>query len=121
MIVAFIYSWALTLVTSSVVIFISLVYGVIVPIVTKKQREVEEADGRASGIAGEVLGSVRMIIANGAEGRIAEKFSSWVEESGRRGKKQAVWLGVQFAPGQFPNSIVKHSKLIFTVYFALFS
>ncbi len=97
-IIAFTYSWSLTLVTSSVLVFIGLVYGTIVPIIIKMQKEMEHADGKASSIAGEVLGSIRMIVACGAEGRIAKKYSGWIQESQRRGLKMAPMIGVQFAP-----------------------
>lgn len=82
---AFTYSWALTLVTSSVLLFIGLVYGTLIPIIIKMTKEVEFADEKASSIAGEVLGSIRMIFACGAERRIAKRYSGWVEESRRRG------------------------------------
>jgi ABC-type multidrug transport system fused ATPase/permease subunit len=67
-------------------------------------KEKEHADEKASSIAGEVLGSIRMIVACGAEGRIARKYSGWVEEAKRRGFKLSPFVGLQFAP------------LFFTVY-----
>lgn len=68
-IVAFTFSWSLTLVTSSVLIFVSVVYGTVVPMIIKGQKEVDHADEKASSIAGEVLSSIRMIVACGAEDR----------------------------------------------------
>lgn len=97
-IVAFTYSWSLTLVTSSVLVFIGIVYGGLIPIIVKMTKEMEFADERASSIAGEVLGSIRMIVACGAEGRIAQRYSGWVEESRRRGLKISPYIGAQFAP-----------------------
>jgi ABC-type bacteriocin/lantibiotic exporter with double-glycine peptidase domain len=97
-IIAFTYSWSLTLVTCSVILFIGVVYGITIPIVVKKQKEVEHADEKASSIAGEVLGSIRMIVACGAEGRIARKYSGWIEESKKRGLRLSPLIGVQFAP-----------------------
>ena len=97
-IVAFTYSWALTLVTSSLLLFIGLVYGITIPIVVRWTKEVEHADEKASSIAGEVLGSIRMIVACGAEGRIAVKYSGWIQESLKRGLKLSPLIGVQFAP-----------------------
>jgi ATP-binding cassette subfamily B (MDR/TAP) protein 1 len=96
--IAFKYSWSLTLVTSSILIFIALVYGTIIPVIIKMTKEVEHADGKASSIAGEVLGSIRMVVACGAEGRIAQRYSGWVQESKRRGLKMSPFVGVQFAP-----------------------
>jgi ATP-binding cassette subfamily B (MDR/TAP) protein 1 len=97
-IIAFTYSWSLTLVTSSLLVFIGIVYGITIPIVVRWTKEVEHADAKASSIAGEVLGSIRMIVACGAEGRIAKKYSGWVEESRRRGLRLSPLIGVQFAP-----------------------
>jgi ATP-binding cassette subfamily B (MDR/TAP) protein 1 len=83
-IIAFKYSWSLTLVTSSVLLFIALVYGTTLPLIIKMTKEVEHADEKASSIAGEVLGGIRMIVSQGAESRMATKYSGWVEESRRR-------------------------------------
>ena len=97
-IIAFKYSWSLTLVTCSILLVIIGVYAVMVPIIIKMTKEVEHADGKAASIAGEVLGSIRMIVACGAEGRIAQQYSGWIEESRRRGLKMSPFIGVQFAP-----------------------
>jgi len=97
-IIAFTYSWSLTLVTCSVILFIGVVYGITIPIVVKRQKEVEHADEKASSIAGEVLGSIRIVVACGAEGRIARKYSGWIEESKKRGLRLSPLIGVQFAP-----------------------
>jgi ATP-binding cassette subfamily B (MDR/TAP) protein 1 len=97
-IIAFTYSWSLTLVTCSVLLFIGVVYGITIPVVVKRQKEVEHADEKASSIAGEVLGSIRMIVACGAEGRIARKYLGWIEESKKRGLRLSPLIGVQFAP-----------------------
>ncbi|PQE27121.1 putative leptomycin B resistance pmd1 protein [Rutstroemia sp. NJR-2017a WRK4] len=64
----------------------------------KMTKEVEHADEKASSIAGEVLGSIRMIVACGAESRIAKKYSGWVEESRKRALKKSPFIGIQFAP-----------------------
>ncbi|APA06665.1 hypothetical protein sscle_02g014350 [Sclerotinia sclerotiorum 1980 UF-70] len=118
-IIAFTYSWALTLVTSSVLVFISLIYGSVIPVVMKMTKDVEHADEKASGIAGEVLGSIRMIVACGAESRIAKKYAGWVEESRRRTLKKSPWIGVQFAPLMF--AIYATMALCFWFGFRLFS
>ena len=97
-IVAFTHSWSLTLVTSSVLVFIGIVYGTLIPVIVRMTKEMEFADEKAASIAGEVLGSIRMIVACGAEGRIAKRYSKWVEESRRRGLKISPFIGAQFAP-----------------------
>jgi ABC-type bacteriocin/lantibiotic exporter with double-glycine peptidase domain len=100
-VVAFKFSWVLTLATLSIVPFIGLSYGVIIPIILKMNKEVEHADAKASSIAGEVLGSIRMIVACGAEGRIARRYAGWIEESRRRGLKMSPFLGLQYVPPYF--------------------
>jgi ATP-binding cassette subfamily B (MDR/TAP) protein 1 len=79
---------------------------------------VEHADTKASSIAGEVLGSIRMIVACGAEGRIARKYGGWVEESRRRGLKISPLTGAQYAPLFF--SIYATMALCFWFGFKLF-
>ncbi|TVY22546.1 ABC transporter [Lachnellula hyalina] len=97
-IIAFKFNAILTVVTASNLLFIALVYGSIIPVILKMTKEVEHADEKAASIAGEVLGSIRMIVACGAEGRVAKKYSGWVEESRRRGLKISPLQGVQYAP-----------------------
>ncbi|TVY41689.1 ABC transporter [Lachnellula occidentalis] len=97
-IVSFKFNAILTVVTASNILFIALVYGSIIPVILKMTKEVEHADEKAASIAGEVLGSIRMIVACGAEGRVAKKYSGWVEESRRRGLKISPLQGVQYAP-----------------------
>lgn len=99
--IAFKYSWSLTLVTSSVLVFVGIVYGIVIPIVVKMTKEVDHADAKAASIAGEVLGSIRMVVACGAEGRIAKKYAGWIQESNRRGLRKSPALGAQFAPCEY--------------------
>lgn len=72
--------------------------GSVIPVVMKMTKDIEHANEKASGIAGEVLGSIRMVVACGAENRIAKKYAGWVEESRKRTLKQSPWIGIQFAP-----------------------
>ncbi|RDL36738.1 putative leptomycin B resistance protein pmd1 [Venustampulla echinocandica] len=97
-IIAFITNPLLTVVTASIIPFMGITYGVLVPIIMARTKDVEHADEKAASIAGEVLGSIRMIIACGAEDRIAKRYSGWIEESRKRGIKLAPFLGMQFAP-----------------------
>lgn len=76
--------------------------GTVIPIVMKMSKNIEHADEKASGIAGEVLGSIRMIVACGSENRTAKKYSGWVEESRKRTLKMSPWVGVQFSPRMCP-------------------
>ncbi|CAI7603823.1 unnamed protein product [Penicillium manginii] len=95
-IIAFKYSWALTLATSSAILFIVIVCSLTVPAIMKIQQEVDKANEKHSTIAAEVFGSIRTVISLGAEAPLAKKYCQWVEESRKRGTKLSVIMGFQF-------------------------
>jgi ATP-binding cassette, subfamily B (MDR/TAP), member 1 len=98
-IIAMCYSWNLTLVTSSGLVLIAIVYGVTTPFLVKLMNEVQHADIQASTAANEIFGSIRMIVACGAETKIAKRYAKWVDESRRRGLKMSPIVASQQAPG----------------------
>ena len=96
--IAFSYSWQLTLVTSSAILFILIVYGFTTPIVLKVHQSVEKADEKHASIAGEIFSSIRTVFSLGAERQLSDKYFHWVEISRKRGLKMAPLFGVQLAP-----------------------
>jgi len=117
-IISFKFSWALSLVTSSVLLFMGIAYGYVVPNVLRLTKDVMFADEKAASIAGEVLGSIRMIVACGAQDRIAKRYNGWVEESRRRGLLISPFMGANFAPIYF--SIYASMALCFWFGFKLY-
>ena len=101
LVIAFHYSWLLTLVTSSGLLFIVVFYSITIPFLVKMMKEVEHADRMSSSIASEVFGSIRMVAACEAEGKIAKRYSAWVEESRRRGLLMSPLVAIQQSPGKF--------------------
>jgi ABC-type multidrug transport system fused ATPase/permease subunit len=97
-VVAFIYNWKMTLVSSCLFPFIMVIYSITVPIQMKYTKSVQFAEEKASSLAGEIFGSIRTVIAFGGESRLGKKYASWVEEARRRGLKIAPLMGVQFSP-----------------------
>ncbi|CAL5866562.1 uncharacterized protein PFLUO_LOCUS771 [Penicillium psychrofluorescens] len=95
-IIAFKYSWALTLATSSCLLFILVVCSLTLPAVSQIQQKVDKADEKHSAIAAEVFRSIRTVISLGAEAPLAEKYRQWVRESRNRGRNMAIIVGVQF-------------------------
>ncbi|KAJ5435516.1 ABC transporter integral membrane type 1 [Penicillium cf. griseofulvum] len=95
-VIAFKYSWALTLATSSAILFILVVCCLTLPAITKIQQKVDKADEKHSAIAAEVFGSIRTVISLGAEAPLATKYRQWVEESRKRGMSMSVVMGLQF-------------------------
>lgn len=99
-IIAFCYSWSLTLVTSSGLVLIIAVYGITTPIMVRLLGEVQHADIKASTVANEIFGSIRMVAACGAETKMAKRYAGWVDESRRRGLRMSPIVAVQQAPGK---------------------
>ncbi|OJJ42146.1 hypothetical protein ASPZODRAFT_137457 [Penicilliopsis zonata CBS 506.65] len=95
-IIAFKYSWALTLATSSSLVFLLIVTSLTLPVVTRIQRQVDKTDEKHSATAAEVFGSIRTVISLGAEAPLAKTYRHWVTESRNRGRSMAIVMGVQF-------------------------
>jgi ATP-binding cassette, subfamily B (MDR/TAP), member 1 len=100
-IVAFTKNWLLTLVAGSILPFICIVYGITVPFLLKYEKAVEEANEKASSLAGEILGSIRTVVAFGAEAKLSAQYAGWVQEAKIRGFRLAPMLGLQFGPAFF--------------------
>ncbi|CZT49832.1 related to multidrug resistance protein [Rhynchosporium secalis] len=100
LIIAVSYNWLLTLVTSSGLVFIALVYRYTIPRFVNSLKEVGEADRMSSGIASEAFTSIRMVAACGAEDKMASRYASWVEESHRRGLRMSPLVALQQAPSK---------------------
>lgn len=104
LIISFHYSWVLTLVTSSGLLFIVVFYSFTIPHLVRMLKEVEHADRMSSSIASEVFGSIRMIAACEAEDKMASRYSGWVQESKRRGLLMSSLVAIQQSPGQYASA-----------------
>ncbi|KAI1176837.1 P-loop containing nucleoside triphosphate hydrolase protein [Nemania sp. FL0916] len=94
-IVAYKYSWSQALVTSAVLLFISLVLGVLLPFILKGTARMNRAETKSSAIASETFSSIRMVTACGAEERMAKRFAVWAAAAKRHGQWTAPFIGVQ--------------------------
>ncbi|KAL2868927.1 ABC transporter ATP-binding protein [Aspergillus lucknowensis] len=92
--IAFRYSWALTLVVSSAIVFVLLGFSVTIPFFIKTQHHVEEADQKHASIAADVLASIRTVFSLGAEGSLAARYAAWVQEAKQRGAKMSIVTGI---------------------------
>lgn len=97
-VIAFKYSWSLTLVSSSALLFVLIVYSFSTPIVIKQQQRVEKANAKAGSIAGEVFGSIRAVFSLGAEKSLTKKYFSAVQESQKHGLNMSLQYGIQLSP-----------------------
>ena len=113
--IAFKYSWQLTLVSSSCMLFILLVYGVLVPFFIKMQHSVDHADEKASAVASEVFSSIRTVLSLNAEDQLTERYAGWVAESKKRGLKMSPLVSAHFSPVFF----AMYCNFALTFWFAL--
>ncbi|MCJ1388690.1 hypothetical protein MMC18_001539 [Xylographa bjoerkii] len=110
-VIAFKYSWALTLASSSVILFVFLVYGSIIPPIIKIEHSINESNSHASAVAGEVLKSVRTVKSLCAENAVTARYAKWTAQARERGLKKSPLSGAQFAPAFF--SIYANMALTF--------
>lgn len=95
-IIAFKFSWALTLAASAAILFILVVCSVTVPLLIKIQKRVDQTDMKHSSIAAEALSAIRTIVSLGAEGTLSKKYAFWIEEARKQEKRASIFLGIQF-------------------------
>ncbi|RGP81582.1 hypothetical protein FLONG3_314 [Fusarium longipes] len=96
LIVAFVKNWSLTLVTSSIILYLFLVLGTFLPMILKVNALLlKVAEGRAGAVASEALASIKMVAACGAESRISRKYAAFVEETRQHGKLLSPLIGGQ--------------------------
>ncbi|KAI1259285.1 P-loop containing nucleoside triphosphate hydrolase protein [Xylariaceae sp. FL1019] len=95
-IIAFKYSWSQALVTSSVLLFISLVLATLLPFILKGTSRLTNAETQSSAVASEAFSSIRMVTACGAEEQMSKRFAIWVAAAKRHGQTTSPFIAVQF-------------------------
>ncbi|KND86377.1 Multidrug resistance protein 2 [Tolypocladium ophioglossoides CBS 100239] len=95
-VVAFTYNWSLTLVTASVILFIALAVGILVPFIMKGCTVITKAEESAAAVASETLNSIRMVTACGAQDHMASRYSVWIEKAKMQGKLTSPFVALQF-------------------------
>ena len=95
-VVALIWSWDLTLVTSTLLIYIIVVLCFVIPPILKGQTATTQADAEGTAIATEALEGIRLVMSCDAEGRIMSRYKYWAAEARKRGQDLAPIVGLQF-------------------------
>lgn len=93
--IAFRFSWALTLVVSAAIVFAVIAVLIILPIMVKTQRRVDEADHKHASIAADTISSIRTVLSLGAETPLLNKYSQWINEAQNRGLRMSPASGIQ--------------------------
>lgn len=103
LIISFVWSWELTLVTSSLIFYVLAIMAVALPIIVKGQTAAMEADTQANSIASEALGGIRLVMACCAQERVLTRYDEWVREARKRAEKiapvAALQLGLMVSSG----------------------
>lgn len=105
LVIGCIFSWELTLVTSTGLVAIVAWYAVTTPLVVKKYAEIQELEKEAAGVASETLSSIRMVAACGAETKAAAKYNMLVERIRVMSKKLSPILALQHSPGSWKSCV----------------
>lgn len=95
--VAFRFSWALTLVVSSALLFVLVGFSITVPVILKAQKMVDQADDKHASVAAEVFSSIRTVLSLGAEVTLSQKYFSWVNEARNRAVRMCPVTGIHLA------------------------
>ncbi|WYZ45774.1 hypothetical protein EsH8_VIII_001090 [Colletotrichum jinshuiense] len=115
-IVAFIWSWKLTLVTGSIILLLMLVLAFLLPFITKSHAQMANIELKATSVASESFSGIRMLTACGAEDRFSARYSHWVNEA-RGYDTQVGDSGAKLSDGQrqriaIASSIIKKPKIV---------
>lgn len=95
-IIAFVYSWSLTLVTASVILFIMLVLSILLPFTIKAQGKMSKAEAKGTSVATEAFGTIRMIASCGAETRMSQRYAEWTKKAKQAAQLNSPLLSAQF-------------------------
>ncbi len=83
---------------SASVPFILISYGIIVPPLMKLIKSTQETHEEASALAFEIFSSIRVIMAFGAEEKLAKRHEALLDKAAKNMRKAAPLMGVLLAP-----------------------
>ncbi|KAL4788806.1 P-loop containing nucleoside triphosphate hydrolase protein [Aspergillus venezuelensis] len=98
--IAFYYSWFLTFVVSSVILFVALCMSITTPILVRLMRDMNEAEDKQLAVATQAFSSIRTVFSLNAQDAMTKRYLHWVEEARETGMRismvGAVHLGLIF-------------------------
>lgn len=97
-VVAFIKNWLLTFVASISLPFILITYGIIVPPFMKIHKLTEEIHEEASALAFEMFSSIRIVVAFGAEAKLARQHEALLDKAAKNETRSAPLMGFFMSP-----------------------
>jgi ABC-type multidrug transport system fused ATPase/permease subunit len=97
-VVSFIKSWLLTFVASASLPFILIVYGSLIGPFIRLHKVTEKHHEEASALAYEIFSSIRVVVAFGAEAKLARQHAESLDKAAKNMKKEAPLMGLMMAP-----------------------
>ncbi|KAH8662545.1 ABC transporter [Xylariales sp. PMI_506] len=95
LVIAFVWSWDLTLVTASLILYIVAVLSITLPLILKSQTATIQADAQATAVASEALEGIRLVMACGAQTRIISRYNEHIQDALKKSHKMAPITGAQ--------------------------
>ena len=97
-VVAFYKNWLLTFVASVPLPIVLIIYGGVVPPFIKLHKVTEGHLEEASALAYEIFSSIRIVVAFGAEEKLAKQHEESLDKATNSEKKVAPFMGMMFSP-----------------------
>ncbi|KAF1952299.1 leptomycin B resistance protein pmd1 [Byssothecium circinans] len=97
-VVAFIKGWLLTLLSSIALPLILIVYGAMIPPFLKIHKVTEELHDEASALSFEMFSSIRIVVAFGAEAKLARQHEALLEKAFKYSQREAPLMGLMMSP-----------------------
>lgn len=105
-VVAFVWSWELSLVTMAGFFAVVLVAGSIFPLTVKGQARKLQAEKQAASIASECFSGIKMIMACGAQRQSVDKYGALVKEVEQQAQSTNLLTSLQFSLTVSPSSFI---------------
>ncbi|KAF2262188.1 leptomycin B resistance protein pmd1 [Lojkania enalia] len=97
-VISFVKSWLLTFVASASLPFILIVYGSLVPPFIKIHKVTENIHEDASALAFEMFSSIRIVVAFGAEAKLARQHEELLAKAAKNESRVAPLMGLMMSP-----------------------
>jgi ABC-type bacteriocin/lantibiotic exporter with double-glycine peptidase domain len=97
-IVAFVKAWLLTFIASVSLPFILISYGVLIPPYLKIHKITETHHDDASALAFEIFSSIRIVVAFGAEAKLARQHQELLNKAAKNERRAAPIVGMFMCP-----------------------
>lgn len=96
-IVALVWNWELALVASAGFVVVVLAVGTLLPLTVKGQARQAKFESQAATVCSEAFGSIRMVMACGAQQQVVAKYGAFIEEAKREARAVSPLTSLQFS------------------------